>query len=204
MASKIAYGPAKRPEMDPKVAAKFFIDAEKAKISSYLGRSNLSSEERQRAQHALYKLKNMKVVNADRRGVGLLVSNPESGEKHIEYGFRGTVWSNPGDYATNARIAMNAKHIPRVEQAKTFAQETEALVARQVAPGKLVPSRYLGHSQGGVRRENLEEISSLLFCFLLFCFDSEMSLLFSLSLRLLEHVRAMRACRPLLRLRLFA
>jgi hypothetical protein len=152
LTSRIAYGPSKRSDMDPKAAANYFITGEKAKLNSFLQRPNLSAEDRQRAQHALSKLNHMSVVNANDGGVALLVSDPRTGKKHIEYGYRGTDWTKPSDYATNVQIAMNARTIPRVEQAKAFARETEAMVQAQIPASQLDPSRYYGHSQGGVRR----------------------------------------------------
>ena len=79
----------------------------------------MSAERRKRVQSVLDRDRNLEVLRATRDAVAF--RNKQTGE--VDVAFRGTKPTMISDLWTDAKLAMNAKNIPRLNQARQFTQQ---------------------------------------------------------------------------------
>ncbi len=142
--SSLAYAANVRKGQDPKVAVQAALDEQKRQAESFQYSGKASADEQKRAMSAQNFLSDSSVVDATQDFIAIRKG------KELYFGMRGT--SGLRDLVTDAQLAMNAKNIPRLNQAREFVKKVRAANPDIAASGVVLT----GHSLGGFLAEGVQ------------------------------------------------
>ena len=129
------------------------LEEVKKRSAGWLKRTDLRHDARLSIMYANELVKSARVVRSSRDCVAVTYVTPFTGTK-VSFGFRGTAIT--ADYGVDAKLALNARHIRRLDEARQFVKNTvQQLKIKPLSNGKWEKLTFHGHSLGGFIAEGV-------------------------------------------------